>query len=367
MSINVTRSSMPPFEEYCDEIRGLWESRWLTNMGCKHRQLEEDLQRYLQCGQITLFTNGHLALENILQAFRLEGEIITTPFTFASTTHAIVRCGCKPVFCDIDPVTYTLDPGKLEALITERTAAILPIHVYGNLCDTDRIGEIGRKYGLPVIYDAAHSFGVFRNGVSSACFGDAAMFSFHATKVFHTIEGGAVCCHSEEIRRRLCDLKNFGIHDEENVPYVGGNAKMNEFCAAMGICNLRHLDSEIALRKSVHERYMERLAGTPGLKLFDVPANVTHNYAYFPVIFQDEFGASRDTVKDALAAEGIGARKYFFPLISDYACYRDTYSSAETPVARDVAQRVLTLPMYASLPLDQVDRICDIVLGCQAR
>ena len=178
MSINVTRSSMPPFEEYCDEIRGLWDSRWLTNMGCKHRQLEEDLQRYLQCGQITLFTNGHLALENILQAFRMEGEIITTPFTFASTTHAIVRCGCKPVFCDIDPVTYTLDPDKLEALITERTAAILPVHVYGNLCDTDRIGEIGRKYGLPVIYDAAHSFGVFRNGVSSACFGDAAMFSF---------------------------------------------------------------------------------------------------------------------------------------------------------------------------------------------
>ena len=209
MSINVTRSSMPPFEEYCDEIRGLWDSRWLTNMGCKHRQLEEDLQRYLQCGQITLFTNGHLALENILQAFRL------------------------------------------------------PVHVYGNLCDTDRIGEIGRKYGLPVIYDAAHSFGVFRNGVSSACFGDAAMFSFHATKVFHTIEGGAVCCHSEEIRRRLCDLKNFGIHDEENVPYVGGNAKMNEFCAAMGICNLRHLEEEIEKRRLVREHYDGRLGGTP--------------------------------------------------------------------------------------------------------
>ena len=228
MTINVTRSSMPPFEEYCEEIRGLWDSHWLTNMGAKHQQLENELKHYLGCEELTLFTNGHLALENVIEAFSLRGEIITTPFTFASTTHAIVRCGSRPVFCDIDPVTYTLDPEKLEALITDKTVAILPVHVYGNLCDVDRIGEIAARHHLPVIYDAAHSFGVFRGGVSSACFGDAAMFSFHATKVFNTIEGGAVCCRSAEIRRRLCDLKNFGIHDEENVPYVGGNAKMNE-------------------------------------------------------------------------------------------------------------------------------------------
>ena len=363
MSINVTRSSMPPFEEYCDEIRGLWDSRWLTNMGSKHRELEEDLQRYLGCEQLTLFTNGHLALENILQAFRLEGEIITTPFTFASTTHAIVRCGCTPVFCDIDPRTYTLDPEKLEALITEKTAAILPVHVYGNLCDTDRIGEIARRHGLPVIYDAAHSFGVFRNGVSSACFGDAAMFSFHATKVFHTIEGGAVCCHSEEIRRRLCDLKNFGIHDEENVPYVGGNAKMNEFCAAMGICNLRHLEGEIEKRRLVRERYDGRLKGTPGLQLNPVQENTRSNNAYYPVVF-DGFPLSRDEVFARLSEEGIIPRKYFYPLTSAFACYagQPGFDPAKTPIAARIADKVLTLPIYADLPLDTVDRICDLIL-----
>ena len=363
MSINVTRSSMPPFEEYCDEIRGLWESRWLTNMGCKHQELEKDLQRYLGCEQLTLFTNGHLALENILEAFHLEGEIITTPFTFASTTHAIVRCGCTPVFCDIDPVSYTLDPDKLEALITDRTAAILPVHVYGNLCDTDRIGEIARKHGLPVIYDAAHSFGVFRGGVSSACFGDAAMFSFHATKVFHTIEGGAVCCHSEEIRRRLCDQKNFGIHDEENVPYVGGNAKMNEFCAAMGICNLRHLEGEIEKRRLVRERYDGRLKGTPGLQLTPVQENTRSNNAYYPVVF-DGFPLSRDEVFARLSEEGIIPRKYFYPLTSAFACYagQPGFDPARTPIAARIADKVLTLPIYADLPLDTVDRICDLIL-----
>ena len=363
MSINVTRSSMPPFEEYCDEIRGLWDSRWLTNMGVKHRELEENLQQYLGCDRLTLFTNGHLALENVIEAFDLHGEIITTPFTFASTTHAIVRCGCTPVFCDIDPVSYTLDPEKLEALITERTAAILPVHVYGNLCDVDRIGEIARRHGLPVIYDAAHSFGVFRGGVSSACFGDAAMFSFHATKVFHTIEGGAVCCRSDEMRRRLCDLKNFGIHDEENVPYVGGNAKMNEFCAAMGICNLRHLEDEIEKRRLVRERYDERLSGVTGLQLNRRQADTRSNNAYYPVVF-DGFRISRDEAFARLAAEGIIPRKYFYPLTSSFACYagRPGFDPAATPIAQRIAEEVLTLPIYADLPLETVDRICDILL-----
>ena len=361
--INVTRSSMPPFEEYCDEIRELWDSHWLTNMGCKHRELEAELKRFLGCEELVLFTNGHLALENIIEAFGLHGEIITTPFTFASTTHAIVRCGCTPVFCDIDSVTYTLDPEKLEALISEKTVAILPVHVYGNLCDVDRIGAVAQKHGLPVIYDAAHSFGVFRNGISSACFGDAAMFSFHATKVFNTVEGGAVCCHSGEVRQRLCDLTNFGIHDEENVPYVGGNAKMNEFCAAMGLCNLRHLEEEIKKRRLVTERYNKNLSGVAGLQLNARQEGVKPNYAYYPVVF-DGFRLTRDEVFDRLKAEGIVPRKYFYPLTSAFACYRGRpeFNTAETPVAERVAANVLTLPMYADLPLETVDRICSLIL-----
>ena len=361
--INVTRSSMPPFEEYCDEIRELWDSHWLTNMGRKHRELETELKRFLGCEDLVLFTNGHLALENVIEAFGLHGEIITTPFTFASTTHAIVRCGCTPVFCDIDPVSYTLDPEKLESLISEKTVAILPVHVYGNLCDVDRIGAIAKKHGLPVIYDAAHSFGVFRKGVSSACFGDAAMFSFHATKVFNTIEGGAVCCRGEEIRQRLCDLKNFGIHDEENVPYVGGNAKMNEFCAAMGLCNLRHLEEEIEKRRLVTERYNMNLSGVEGLRLNARQAGVKPNYAYYPVVF-DGFRLTRDEVFDRLKAEGIVPRKYFFPLTSAFACYkgRRGFNPSETPVAEHIAANVLTLPMYADLPLETVDRICSLIM-----
>ena len=363
MTINVTRSSMPPFEEYCEEIRELWDSHWLTNMGSKHQQLEQELKHFLGCEEIALFTNGHLALENVIEAFRLHGEIITTPFTFASTTHAIVRCGCTPVFCDIDPRTYTMDPEKLEALITDKTVAILPVHVYGNLCDVDRIGEIAARHGLPVIYDAAHSFGVFRNGVSSACFGDAAMFSFHATKVFNTVEGGAVCCRSAEIQRRLCDLKNFGIHDEETVAYVGGNAKMNEFCAAMGLCNLRHLQEEIEKRRLVAQRYDERLGGIPGLQLNAHPAEIQPNFAYYPVVF-DGFRLNRDEVFARLAENGIIPRKYFYPLTSAFACYagKAGFDPAKTPVAAHVAERVLTLPMYADLPIETVDRICDLIL-----
>ena len=355
---------MPSFEEYCDEIRELWDSHWLTNMGTKHRQLEAELKEYLNCGPMTLFTNGHLALENVIEAFDLHGEIITTPFTFASTTHAIVRSGCIPVFCDIDPESYTLDPEKLENPITERTVAILPVHVYGNLCDVDRISAIAKQHGLPVIYDAAHSFGVFRDGVSSACFGDAAMFSFHATKVFNTIEGGAICCHSEALLQRLCDLKNFGIHSEEEVPYVGGNAKMNEFCAAMGLCNLRHLEDEIGKRRLVAERYDERLGGTEGLQLNVKQQGVQSNYAYYPVVF-DGYRFTRDEVFERLSARGIIPRKYFYPLTNAFACYsgKPGFDPASTPVAQHMAASVLTLPMYADLPLETVDHICDIILA----
>ena len=362
--INVTRSSMPDFEEYCAEIRELWDSHWLTNMGVKHETLEAQLKDYLGCEYLTLFTNGHLALENILEAFDLHGEIITTPFTFVSTTHAIVSCGCTPVFCDIDPVRFTLDPEKLEALITEKTVAILPVHVYGNLCDVDAIGAIAAKYRLPVIYDAAHSFGVFRRGVSAACFGDAAMFSFHATKVFNTIEGGAAAVRSPELLQRLCDLKNFGIHGPESTPYVGGNAKLNEFCAAMGICNLRHLPEEIEKRRAAAEHYDARLSGVPGLQLNWKDPDISPNYAYYPVVF-DGFRHDRDEIVRRLDEQGIYARKYFYPATNAVECYRGLpgFEPERTPVARRISNQVLTLPMYADLSAEIIDRICDTILG----
>lgn len=361
--INVTRSSLPPFEEYCEEIRELWDSHWLTNMGKKHEALEQALRDYLGCEYLALCANGHLALENLLEAFQLKGEILTTPFTFASTTHAIVRCGCKPVFCDIDPKTFTLDPAELERRLTKDTVAVLPVHVYGNLCDLEAIADFGRRHGLPVIYDAAHAFGVFRNGVSAAAFGDAAMFSFHATKVFHSIEGGLAVCRNEAILRWLNDLKNFGIHGPEEVPFVGGNAKMNEFSASMGLCNLRHLDGEIEKRRRVVERYRERLEGVPGLQLNPVQEGVRSNYAYFPVVF-DGFRLERDQVFALLAEHGIHARKYFYPLTNSFECYRGQpgFDPADTPVAAAIADRVLTLPLYADLSLEDVDRICGLIL-----
>ena len=362
--INVTRSSIPDFEEYCAEIRSMWDSHWLTNMGEKHQRLESALQDYLGVENVVLLTNGHLALENILEAMDLHGEIITSPFTFASTTHAIVRCGCTPVFCDIDPATFTMDPAKIEALITEKTVAILPIHVYGNLCDTDALEKLAKKHGLRLIYDAAHSFGVKKNGVSSARFGDAAMFSFHATKVFNTIEGGALCFSDPALAQTINDLKNFGIHGPEEVPFVGGNAKMNEFCAAMGLCNLRHLDRWLEERKAVVEHYRARLAGTPGLKLNCVQEGVESNYAYFPVVF-DGYKYGRDRIFERLAAQNIIARKYFYPITNSFDCYRGRpgFDPALTPVAQYMGDRVLTLPLYADLGHEDVDRICDIILG----
>lgn len=361
--ILVTRSSMPSFEEYCEEIKELWETHFLTNMGAKHKQLEKDLLDYLKTSNITLFTNGHLALECIIAAFDFpkEGEVITTPFTFASTTHAIVRNGLKPVFCDINSEDFTIDISKIESLITEKTCAIVPVHVYGNLCNVEEIEKIAKKYNLKVIYDAAHTFGVEKNGIGVANFGDASMFSFHATKVFNTIEGGAVTYNDSTLKKKLNDLKNFGITGPESVEYVGGNAKMNEFQAAMGICNLRHVDGEILKRKAVVERYRERLENVEGIKLSVVQEGVKSNYAYFPVVF-DSYKYTRDEIFEKLGAENIVARKYFYPLINDFECYRDKYSSNETPVAKHIADRVLCLPLYADLELEVVDKICDIIL-----
>lgn len=364
MSINVTRSSLPEFEEYCEEIKELWDSHWLTNMGVKHRTLEAELKNYLNTPNLTLVTNGHLALENMLEAFGVHGEIITTPFTFASTTHAITRCGCTPVFCDINRRDYTLDVTKLESLISEKTVAILPVHVYGNLCDTETIDAIAKKHGLRVFYDAAHAFGVTKNGVSAANFGDASIFSFHATKVFNTIEGGAVCYGDSSLVRKFDDLKNFGIHSAEEVPFVGGNAKMNEFCAAMGLCNLRHLPEEIEKRRLAVEQYNRRLSGVPGIRLNGAQEGVKSNYAYYPVVF-DGYKYDRDTVFARLMDRGIMARKYFYPLTNSFDCYRNTLGCdpADTPVARHIAASVLTLPLYAGLAPEDVDRICEIILN----
>ena len=361
--ILVTRSSMPTLEEYVNEIAPLWDSHWLTNMGVEHGKLEQGLKDYLHVDNVALFTNGHSALECILEAMQLTGEVITTPFTFASTAHAIVRKGLTPVFADVKSDDYTIDPAEVEKLITPRTSAIVPVHVYGNLCDVDALQEIADKHNLKLIYDAAHAFGVEKNGCSASSFGDASMLSFHATKVFNTIEGGAVVFRDSNLYSTLNQWKNFGITSPEDVEYVGGNAKMNEFCAAMGVCNLRHVDDEIAKRAKVEQRYRERLSGVCGITLVDPQPRVRANHAYMPVVFEDEFGASRDDVFASLAAAGVAARKYFYPLVTDFACYRSVYCSAATPVAQGVASRVLTLPMYADLKLEDVDLICDTVLA----
>ena len=360
--ILVTRSSMPELEEYVEEIRPLWESHWLTNMGVKHNELEQRLAQYLQVDNISLFTNGHSALELSLQAMKLRGEVITTPFTFASTTHAIVRNGLTPVFCDINPDDYTMDVSKIEQLITDRTSAIVPVHVYGNVCDVDEINKIAQKYGLKVLYDAAHAFGVKRNGIGIGCFGDASMFSFHATKVFNTIEGGAVSFSDPEFGRDLYRLKNFGIRDEEIVDDVGANAKMNEFQAAMGLCNLRHIDAEIQKRKRVVECYRDLLKGLPGIKLCRDQQDITPNYAYFPVVInENEFGVTRNDIYDELKRHDIYARKYFYPLTNSFDCYHGKYDHATTPVARHISLRVLTLPLYADLSIENVEKICSII------
>ena len=354
---------MPSMEEYIEEIRSIWDSHWLTNMGEKHKALQAELQKYMGVPAVELLTNGHMALELSLQAMNLQGEVITTPFTFASTTHAIVRNGLEPVFCDIDPETYTMDLTQIERLITDRTCAILPVHVYGNVCNIEEIERIAHKYGLKVLYDAAHTFGETYKGQGIGNFGDASCFSFHATKVFNTIEGGAVCYRDPDMGRRLYELKNFGIHGPEEVDAVGANAKMNEFCAAMGLCNLRHVDEEIAKRRAVVERYREHLEGVDGLRLNVQQPEVRSNYAYFPVVFDENlFGASRNEVMDALAQNGIGARKYFYPLTNTFECFHGKYDVDATPVALHVAKRVLTLPLYADLSMEDVDRICKIVL-----
>ncbi len=359
----VTRAYLPPFEEYVEEIRDIWDSHWLTNMGDKHNALEDKLSEYLKVDNISLFSNGHMALELLIQAFGLTGEVITTPFTFISTTHAIVRNGLTPVFCDIDPVSYTIDASKIEELITDKTSAIIPVHVYGNICDVEAIEGIARRHGLKVIYDAAHGFGVEYKGRGIGSYGDASMFSFHATKVYNTIEGGAVAYTDEEIGRRLYNLKNFGIRNEEEVEAVGANAKLNEFSAAMGLCNLKHVGEEIDKRKRIAELYNAKLDGVKGIRHLVIPEGVKSNYAYYPIMIDAEvYGKTRDEIFDALAGRGIHTRKYFYPITTDYECYSDIYDSSRTPVAKRIADGILCLPIYGDLSNDIVSEICDVII-----
>lgn len=367
-NILVTRSSMASIEEYIDEIKSIWDSRWMTNMGAKHNELEIKLKEYLGVDTISLFSNGHMALELALQAMNLKGEVITTPFTFASTTHAIVRNGLTPVFCDINESDYTIDVNKIEDLITDKTCAILPVHVYGNVCNIDEIERIAKKYDLKVIYDAAHTFAVRYKDKGIGTYGDASMFSFHSTKVFNTIEGGAICFKDKELGKKLYQLKNFGIKNEVVVDGIGANAKMNEFQAAMGICNLRYIDREIEKRKRVVERYRENLMNVDGIRLCELQENVVSNYSYFPVVFDEKvFGATRNEISERLKENNIYARKYFYPLTSTFDCFNGKYDASETPIALYISKRILTLPLYADLELTTVDRICDIILSLKRK
>lgn len=364
--IMVTRSSMPPLEEYINKIQPLWESRWLTNMGIYHQELEEELKSYLEVPQISLMVNGHMSLELAIQAldFPEGGEVITTPFTFISTTHAVIRNRLIPVFCDIKLEDYTIDEEKIEDCITEKTVAILPVHVYGNVCNIKRIGEIAEKYNLKVIYDAAHAFGEKVNGVGIGNFGDASIFSFHATKVFHTIEGGAITFSDAKFYKRLYDLKNFGIHSEEVVAEVGANAKMNEFAAAMGLCNLPYIEVNMEERQKRVLYYKERLSSIEGVNLPEFEKkNMKYSYGYFPVLFRPEILGTgiRDAVYDELRKAHIYARKYFYPITSDAACFRNKYRKVPLEHARYAGENILVLPLYPELSYEVIDRIVSVV------
>lgn len=361
--ITVTKSSMPTFGEYIDEIKVLWDNRWLSNRGELHRKFEKMLQERMGVKYLSLFANGHVALEVGIDAFNFPkgSEVITTPYTHCSTTHSIARNGLVPVFCDVNDKDYTIDVNQIEKYITPKTVAIMATHVYGVLCDVDAIDAIAKKHNLKVIYDAAHAFGVKRNGVDCANYGDMAMFSCHATKVFHTIEGGITVFKDDEVHKNVDILTNFGFTSHEDVGYISTNARMNEYEAAMGICNLRHFEEEVAKRKIASEKYDERLLGIKGIHKIAPQDGVAQNYAYYPIFF-DGYKYNRNEIQQKLKDEMILARKYFYPIIPELSCYKEQYGDLDLPIARHAAETVLALPMYADLSEDDVNRICDIIL-----
>ena len=359
--IMVTEASLPDYEKYCERIKTIWENHWLTNNGYMHNELADKIKDYLNVDNVTLFTNGHLSLEMGLQLlnFPKGSEVITTPFTFISTTHAIARNNLVPVFCDINADDYTIDVTKIEELITDKTVAIMPVHVYGHVCDVEAIEAIAKKHNLKVIYDAAHAFGITYKGKSIATYGDLSMFSFHATKVFNTIEGGALVYSNPDYSETLNQLKNFGITGFESVDYIGGNAKMNEFQAAMGLCNLEELDVNIQKRKKLVELYNKLLSTIKGIKYSEIQKDVVSNYAYYPIVVLNEYGLTRNELFELLKQYDIYSRKYFYPISNEFECYKDCRGL--TPIAKDISERVITLPLYPNLGEENVRKICKII------
>ena len=361
--IPVTQPFMPPLEEFLPYLSRIWDSKWLTNAGEFHQQLEHDLARHLGVEHLSLFANGTIALIVALQALRITGEVVTTPYSFVATAHSLLWNNIRPVFADIDPVSFNLDPEKIESAITGHTTAIMPVHCYGNPCDVERIQNVADRYGLRVIYDAAHAFGVDYKGRSLLAHGDLSVLSFHATKVFNTFEGGAIVCRDAKTKQRIDHLKNFGFVDEVTVAAAGINGKMNEVQAAFGLLQLRHVDRLIAARNAIDARYRERLAGIPGIGLHHPNQEATRNHAYFPILVGPGYPIDRDTLYAKFREHGVLARRYFYPLISQFPMYRGLASAQRDnlPVASRLADQVLCLPIFPDLPGEEVDRIADLI------
>ena len=363
--ITVTSPLLPNLDEFNVMLKEIWDSKWVTNNGRFHKQLEQALCEYLKVPYISLFTNGTLPLLTALQALRITGEVITTPYSFVATTHSIWWNGCKPVFVDIEESTCGIDPAKIEAAITPKTTAIMPVHCYGKPCNMEAIQAIADKYGLKVIYDAAHAFGVEVNGESVLTRGDMATLSFHATKVYNTLEGGALVVHDEKTKQRIDYLKNFGFAGETEVVAPGINSKMDEVRAAYGLLNLKQVDEAIEKRHQVAIRYREALRNVKGIRFFDDMPGVRHNYSYFPIFINaDEYGMTRDELYFKMKADGVLGRRYFYPLISTFSTYRGlpSASPANLPVATKIANEVICLPMYHELSGNDLERIINIVV-----
>jgi dTDP-4-amino-4,6-dideoxygalactose transaminase len=362
--IYVTSPSLPPLAEFIPYLEKIWESKWLTNNGQFHQQFEAALAEYLGVKYVSFFTNGMIALQTGMRALGITGEVITTPFTFVATTHSIHLHGCTPVFCDIEPETFTLDPDKVESLITPRTTAIMPVHVYGNPCQHEKLKKIADAHGLKLFYDAAHVFGVKKDGVSVANWGDLSMLSFHATKVFNTLEGGALVTNDETMKMRVDFLKNFGFADEVTVVSPGSNGKVDEMRSAFGLLQLKYVDGEIAKRQKVAAFYREHLKDVPGIRILQDLPGVRHNYGYFPITVDAKiYGMTRDALYEKFKANGIFARRYFYPLCSQFPAYRRLGSSqpGNLPVAEKTAQEVLCLPIFADLTKTQMTDVVTLI------
>lgn len=363
--ITVTSPLLPNLDEFHELLKQIWDSKWITNNGSFHKQLEKELADYLGVPYLSLFTNGTLPLLTALQALRITGEVITTPYSFVATTHSIWWNGCKPVFVDVDPATGNIDPDKIEAAITPKTTAIMPVHVYGNPCDTQRIQEIADRYGLKVIYDSAHAFGVKVNGESILNAGDMSTLSFHATKVYNTIEGGAMIMKDEATKRRIDDLKNFGFHNEVTVVAPGINSKMDEMRSAYGLLNLRQADAAIEARHQVAIKYREALRNVEGITFFEDKPGVKHNYSYFPIFIDaDKYGTTRDELYAKMKEVNVLGRRYFYPLISEFSTYRGCPGAdkANLPNAHKMADSVICLPMHHTLSELDIQRVLDCIL-----